>query len=100
MKTRICRLILTFEADDELYSLFQLAEKLGKTVNELLSGRPQPLSTIEQIYWPSYWKIKAKYTEEANKKNSKSKGRNSRSDFDTTSVNDSSIRTMGRQPSK
>lgn len=38
----------------ENYALFELAESLGKTVAELLTGKPQPLSQMEFYLWNRY----------------------------------------------
>lgn len=38
----------------ENFSLFELAESLGKTVAELLTGEPQPLSQMEFYLWNRY----------------------------------------------
>jgi len=38
----------------ENYALFELAETLGKTVGELLTGRPQPLLNMELYLWNRY----------------------------------------------
>ncbi len=36
------------------YALFELAETLGKTVAELLTGEAQPLSNMELYLWNRY----------------------------------------------
>lgn len=38
---------------------YMLAERLGKTVEELLTGVPRPLSMSEYIMWCAYFKVKA-----------------------------------------
>jgi len=38
----------------EAFTLFELAETLGKTVGELLTGRAQPLSNMELYLWNRY----------------------------------------------
>lgn len=38
----------------ENYALFELAESLGKTVAELLTGESQPLSQMEFYLWNRY----------------------------------------------
>lgn len=38
----------------EHYALFELAETLGKTVAELLTGAPMPLSNMEFYLWNRY----------------------------------------------
>lgn len=63
----------TFRNNPELLNLFFLAETLGKTVDELLLGRPAPLSDIEFEYWPAYFSFKREQEEKASKANSKDK---------------------------
>jgi hypothetical protein len=48
-----------------------LAEKLGQTVTELLTGEKQPLTHHEFVYWQAFWSQRAKYEEEATKKANK-----------------------------
>jgi hypothetical protein len=38
----------------ENFALFELAESLGKTVGELLTGGSQPLSNMELYLWNRY----------------------------------------------
>jgi len=38
----------------ENFALFELAESLGKTVAELLTGGSQPLSNMELYLWNRY----------------------------------------------
>lgn len=40
----------------ENFGMFQLAQDLGKTVAELLTGQPRPLSAMERYLW-SRWKL-------------------------------------------
>lgn len=44
-----------------------MAEALGYTVTKLLTGKDQPLTNLEYVYWLEYFKQKAKYEEEAGK---------------------------------
>ena len=53
---------------------FYLAETLGKTVDELLTGKPCPISDVELRYWPAYRVIKQELEDAANKKKSKKSG--------------------------
>lgn len=61
------RLKPTFKTDNELFGLFALAEKLGKTVSELLTGKPQPLSNAEFTYWSAFWIVRNEMEEKASK---------------------------------
>lgn len=37
---------------------FRLAERLGKTLHELMTGRSgQPLTAVEEAHWRAYWKV-------------------------------------------
>lgn len=47
--------------------LFELAEKLGRTVGELLEGSPahRPLSSIELTEWQVVWELRAFEREQA-----------------------------------
>lgn len=38
--------------------LFKTAEDLGKTVDEILTGKRRPMSTTEHRYWLAYWTVK------------------------------------------
>lgn len=49
---------MTFRTNPELFKLFFTAESLGKTVDELLSGHPKPVTTTELRYWDAYRKVK------------------------------------------
>lgn len=64
--TRIC-----FRTDPEIFSLFHLAEKLSKTVHELLFGEVVPLSSLESRLWRAYWVVYREFEEEAEKNASK-----------------------------
>lgn len=66
------KLRLTFENNADLYDLFAIAETLGKTVDQLLTGVEHPISVTEAKYWRYYFKKKAKLEEDYAKKNSKS----------------------------
>jgi hypothetical protein len=37
---------------------FLIAERLGKTHAELLTGQPVPLAASEVAYWTAYWQRK------------------------------------------
>jgi hypothetical protein len=52
-----------------LFHLFYLAEALGKTVDELLTGKPQPLSTTELRYWIAYRGYKFEVQNQADEEN-------------------------------
>lgn len=59
---------VTFADDDsDMYALFSLAENLGQTVTELLTGRKTPLTNVEYLYWLQYYNRKAELQEAANK---------------------------------
>jgi hypothetical protein len=59
---------LDFRRDDDLFGQFALAEKLGKTRAELLSGQPQPLSSAEFTYWTAFFEVVAEVEKEELKK--------------------------------
>lgn len=56
--------------------LFYLAETLGKTVDELLLGKPVPISNVEMNYWAAYRVIKKELEDEVAEKHSKSSSSN------------------------
>lgn len=58
-----------FLDDDELYLEYTLAERLGKTVAELETGVPQPLSMQEFVMWGAYFTVKAYYEKRAREQN-------------------------------
>jgi len=58
----------SFRRDDDLFGQFALAEKLGKTHAELLSGAPQPLSGREFAQWSAYFEYVAELEKEELKK--------------------------------
>lgn len=55
----------TFRSDGYLFNLFYLAEKLGKTADELLLGKIVPLSDTELTCWLAYWTVKKEMEEDA-----------------------------------
>ena len=66
----IVRPRLTFRNDPELLHLFFIAETLGKTVDELLTGKPKPISNVEVDYWYAYRVIKKEIEDEQVSKSS------------------------------
>ena len=50
--------------------LFELAEKLGRTVGELIYGSPahRPISSMEITEWAALWKLRNWETEQAMKR--------------------------------
>jgi hypothetical protein len=56
--------------------LFELAEKLGRTVEELLVGSPghRPISASEIVEWQALWKLR-QWENEKQKKQHNSKRR-------------------------
>lgn len=72
MKLQIRALKRTFRNSPDLFELFFLAETLGKTVNELLTGRSYPISQVEILYWRKYFGIKKDLEEKAAKKKHRS----------------------------
>jgi hypothetical protein len=50
--------------------LYDLAEKLGRTVQELLygSGGHTPISSAEIVEWAAYYKLKAHDAEKASRR--------------------------------
>jgi hypothetical protein len=68
--------LLDFLKNPEKRFLFELAEKLGRTVAELLHGSSahRPLTSMELTEWSSLWSLRAKEQEKADKK-AKAKGR-------------------------
>lgn len=48
-----------FVLDGEKYLLFEIAERLGKTVTELLTGQPSPLSMQEFVQWAAFYSVRA-----------------------------------------
>jgi hypothetical protein len=61
----------TFETNPDLFQLFYTAEKLGKTVDELLTGEVRPMSTTEFRYWAAYFVFKNKLETDAHEKATK-----------------------------
>lgn len=57
--------------------LFLIAEKLGRTVEELLHGSPshRPLSNVEFSFWAARESIKEDYRKQAENKRASRKGR-------------------------
>lgn len=47
-----------FLDDANLFATYLLAERLGKTVAEMLTGTPQALSQQEFVMWVAFWKVK------------------------------------------
>jgi len=56
-----------------MFSVFFIAESLGQTVTELLTGEKKPLSNVEFIYWVQYYERKAAIEEKASKAKSDGK---------------------------
>lgn len=81
----------TFRANPDLFNLFHIAETLGKTVDELLNGPPQPLSPLESVYWTVYFSYKAELEEKSSKASNKGKGKGSSIQTDIAQP------TMGRK---
>ena len=50
--------------------MFELAEKLGRTVGELLDGSPahRPISSLELTEWAALWNLRAKEQEDAERR--------------------------------
>lgn len=69
MTTRRPRQSSDFLDDQELFLTFAIAERLGKTVAELITGQPQPLSMSEFVEWGAYFTVKAYYEKKANESN-------------------------------
>jgi hypothetical protein len=68
----------SFRADPDLFGTFALAEKLGKTYRELLTGEAGPLSGAEFTYWSAYYAYVSELEKEAEKqadRDAKRKGR-------------------------
>jgi hypothetical protein len=68
----------SFKGNNDLFGEFALAEKLGKTHAELLTGRPQPLSCFEFSRWSAYYEYVQELEKEAEKeaeRKAKRKGR-------------------------
>jgi hypothetical protein len=61
---------LDFLKNPERRFLFELAEKLGRTVAEILHGSPahRPLSSMELTEWTAFWTLKAKEQEKAERR--------------------------------
>jgi hypothetical protein len=49
----------------ENYDLFGLAERLGHSVCELLTGRREPMSSMEYYLWGRYHLAKARLQQQA-----------------------------------
>lgn len=60
------------------YFVFALAENLGKTVQELLTGRPGEFSNAEFVGWAAYYKVKQSKQKQAEKKAARSRRRGGR----------------------
>ncbi|GAA2554921.1 hypothetical protein GCM10010423_65120 [Streptomyces levis] len=56
-----------FVRDDILYFSFQLAERLGKTYQELMAGEAGPLAYSELVQWSAYTNVRNAREEEAAK---------------------------------
>jgi len=61
---------LRFLRHPERRLLFEIAERLGRTVSELLYGSPshRPLSSLELTEWVALYKLRAYEAEKAQKK--------------------------------
>ena len=61
---------LDFLKNPERRFLFELAEKLGRTVAEILYGSPahRPLTSMELTEWTALWTLKAKEQEKAERR--------------------------------
>jgi len=59
-----------FLKNPERRILFEIAEKLGRTVAELLYGSPahRPLTSMELTEWTALWTLKAKEQEKAERR--------------------------------
>lgn len=59
-----------FLKNPERRFLFELGEKLGRTVAELLYGSPahRPLTSMELTEWTAFWTLKAKEQEKAERR--------------------------------
>ena len=70
MRRRLKKQLLDFIKNPERRFLFELAEKLGRTVAELLYGSPshRPLSSQELTEWTAVWNLRAMEQEEAQRK--------------------------------
>lgn len=64
-----------FRTDDDLFEVFYLAEKLHKTVAELLLGSPSPITALECRLWRAYWVIKNEHEEKNDKASGTGSGR-------------------------
>lgn len=54
-----------------MYVMFELAERLGKTVHELMTGEVAPISNWEFLRWSAFWKKRNALEKEAETKQSK-----------------------------
>lgn len=72
--------------------MFYLALELGKTVGELLSGTPGPMTNKEFIYWRAFFLVRMQLEEKASKSKGKS-GRGNERLEDSIEVK----KTMGAQ---
>ena len=63
------RTSVSFRTDGDLYFTYMLARELGKTVEELLSGRSQPLTHREWLRWLAFFSVEADLKREAMRKN-------------------------------
>ena len=76
LKISLLRQKKTSKANEDLLSVFFLAESLGKTIPELLYGESGPMSNSEYAYWMAYMKEKGRLQELASKNaNKKQTGR-------------------------
>ena len=48
------------------YALFQTAEQLGRTVRELMTGQPGPLTACEQLMWQRFRLATARLQQQVN----------------------------------
>lgn len=63
----------SFRADGDKYNTFYIAETLGMTVHELLTGRKVGISAVEFDEWIAYLNVKAQEQEKAAKKAARSR---------------------------
>jgi hypothetical protein len=64
-----------FTESDELFALYQLAELMHKTVQELLTGAPAPLDIAELRMWSTYFRVKQVYIDKEQASRNSSRGR-------------------------
>lgn len=58
-----------FLLDNEEYLTYEIAERLGKTVEELLTGHPGPLSAQEFVNWSAFYTVRADRQRQVNERN-------------------------------